>query len=201
MNYTHFEKHLETINKKIFRDGGMPYHEGIIEVSFKQFVKPNTFTNVLDIGCGTGFALDLFKENGIKATGITVEASEFQTSKDKGHDVRLMDMNFLEFDDKEFDLIWCRHALEHSVMPTIALMEMKRVLKDDGKIYIEVPSDNILTIENVHHYSLLSDDAWQALFRKTGLHLIHRAQYTVLNGTLQGYPYHDIYWYYWIEKE
>jgi ubiquinone/menaquinone biosynthesis C-methylase UbiE len=118
-----------------------------------------------------------------------------ESAKELGFDVRLMDMSFLDFDDESFDLVWCRHALEHSVMPIITLMEFRRVLKSDGFLFVEVPMDNCLHIENKDHYSLFPDATWQALFRKVGFKEIIQSQVRV---TFQHWV--DIHWQYWLRK-
>jgi len=202
-DYSQFEKHIETLKKSVYTEPRWPYHEKMMDTVFGNFVKNGSFQNVLDVGFGTGYSLDKFRGLGIKATGITLDPKELQTAAFIGHDVKMMDMNFLDFPDSSFDLVWCRHSLEHSIMPLIALMEFRRVMTPEGRLYVEVPSDNVVHMENANHYSLFSDAAWQAMFRKTGFFLMFRGQLAVtikakeerING------YYDIYWQYWLLKE
>jgi len=196
MDYTRFEKHIGELRKTVYREPVIEYHEKMIDSAMAAFVSRYPYKDVLDVGFGTGYSLGKFKEHGIKATGITLDDSEFKDAKFIGYDVHLMSMEFLDFEDKSFDLIWCRHALEHSVMPMIALMEFKRVLRDGGYIYIEVPQDGGIHVDNPNHYSMLSDRSWQALMRKTGFILLSRGQFAV---HLDGWE--DLYWHYWLRKE
>ncbi len=198
-DYSRLSKHLDAIRGKIQKDLGFQYHEGLIDFAFKQFIEKHTFRDVLDVGIGTGYSLKKFKELGVKITGITQDESEVKTAREQGYDVHLMDMALLAFEDATFDLVWCRHALEHSVMPVIALMEFGRVLRKDGYLYVEVPSDQALSIENESHYSLFSDEAWQELFRKTGFQLVFRGQFGTVKQD-EHMIWHDIYWYYWLVK-
>lgn len=201
-DFSRFEKHIETLNKTIYREPAMGYHEKIVDAAFDNFIKKGSFTNALDVGFGTAYTLNKFKDAGIKATGITLEEKELQGARFIGHDVRLMDMNFLEFPDGSFDLVWCRHTLEHSIMPLIALMEFLRVLKPCGHLYVEVPSDNVIHIDNPNHHSLFSDAVWQGLFRKVGFRLLFRGQFAVgIMGSPQTSSYTDLYWQYWMKKE
>lgn len=200
-DYTRLEKHLEKLGKSVYREPTLDWHEKLIDNSFRHFVESGSFKNVLDVGIGTGYALKKFKDLGIKATGITLNKEEAQAQNFIGNDVRLMDMNFLDFGDGEFDLVWCRHSLEHSVMPLIALMEFNRVLNKEGSLYVEVPSDNIIHMENKNHYSLFSDEAWQALFRKAGYFLMFRGQFAVkIKRCENNDGYMDIFWQYWLRK-
>lgn len=199
IDYTQFRKHLETLKKTVYTEPQYSYHEKMTDSVFKQLIEPSSFKDVLDVGFGTGYALDKFKTLGIKTTGITLDEEERKAANFL-HDVRLMDMAFLEFEDESFDLVWCRHAIEHSPMPMIVLMEFKRVLRKGGHLYIEVPSSNSIHIENANHYSMLNDEAWQSLFRKVGLQLIFRGQMCAMIGSDRGVSA-DIYWQYWLLKD
>ena len=87
------------------------------------------------IGYHTMEKLYLKYENYI---GIDVE--------DSGHDSdrKIVDRYFdgfsIPFDDNTFDSILCTEVLEHAVDPEILIQEMKRVTKNDGMIFLTVPS-------------------------------------------------------------
>lgn len=193
--YTHFKRHLEALRKTVYKEPRFDYHERLIDSAFDAFVKKGSFKDVLDVGFGTGYSLEKFKELGINVKGITLDEDERKAQHFLGYDVQLMDMAFLDFEDESFDLVWCRHALEHSVMPMIALMELSRVLRPGGYLYIEVPQDESVHADNPNHYSMLSDRSWQSLMRRTGLKLLYRGQWTI---HLDGWV--DLYWNYWLQK-
>lgn len=200
-DYNRLAKHLQALENSVYPEPELKYHEKFIDNAFGHFVEKGSFKNALDVGCGTGYTLNKFKAAGIKATGITMSEHEVTAQNFIGNDARLMDMNFLDFNDGEFDLVWCRHSLEHSVMPLIALMEFNRVLQPNGHLYVEVPSDNVIHMENLNHYTLFSDYAWQMLFRKAGYFLMYRGQYAVMiQGSKQNDGYLDIFWHYWLAK-
>ena len=196
IEYTRFRAHLEELKKTVYEEPKIAYHEQLIDSAFDTFIKTGSFTNVLDVGFGTGYSLEKFKKLGITPTGITLDANELQRALLLKYDVHLMDMAFLDFEDKTFDLVWCRHTLEHSVMPMIALMEFKRVLKDGGYLYVEVPQDESVHTDNPNHYSMLSDRSWQALMRKTGMKMLFRGQWVI---HMENWV--DIYWNYWLRKD
>lgn len=68
--------------------------------------------NILDLGCGTGYSLDLFLEYGIDATGI--EGSSLAKSRAR-HPERIYLLNLHEELNLggKFDLIWCMEVVEH----------------------------------------------------------------------------------------
>lgn len=127
---------------------------------------------VLDIGCGKGMALELFTAAGLTATGITL-GPDAQVCRDKGLDVIEMDFSFLDLPEASYDVVWCRHALEHSLFPLFTLAEIRRVLKPGGLLYLEVPApDTACRHEtNPNHYSVFGKSAWVALFAKAGFSL------------------------------
>jgi SAM-dependent methyltransferase len=125
---------------------------------------------VLDIGCGQGLALEAFRDIGLDAVGIALGA-DCDICRQKGFVVHPMDQNFMTFADASFDLLWCRHVLEHSVAPAFTLSEYRRVTKPAGLIYIEVPAPDTTAHHeaNVNHYCVLPLSAWQNLFARAGL--------------------------------
>ena len=124
---------------------------------------------VLDVGCGQGVGLEVFKAAGLNPVGITL-GDDAQVCRAKGFQVVEMDLSFLDFPDGRFDLVWCRHALEHSVFPFFTLSEMHRVLKPGGVLYVEVPAPDTACGHqtNPNHYSVLGKSMWMELIRRTG---------------------------------
>jgi SAM-dependent methyltransferase len=139
------------------------------------FVRPGL--RVLDIGCGQGGALEHFGRLGLDAVGITL-GSDFEVCRGKGLDVRQMDQNFMDFADGEFDLLWCRHVLEHSFAPVFTLAEYRRVTKPRGLVYVEVPAPDTSARHeaNPNHYSVLPHSGWLSLFRRTGFAIERSAE-------------------------
>jgi ubiquinone/menaquinone biosynthesis C-methylase UbiE len=136
--------------------------------TMKDKIKPTDL--VLDVGCGRGYALDIFSKMGIDAIGITIDKDDMETAKSRGRNVELMDMSFLEFEDEYFNGIWARHSLEHSIFPYFTLSEFSRVLKPKGWMYVEVPGINTVSGHelNKNHYSVLTEKMWVSLMCRAG---------------------------------
>ncbi len=196
MNMKNFERldaFLKQVNSDIYPEPSSDIHNAITGQVLNLLIENGQLKSgarVLDIGCGQGVALEIFKQHGMPATGITLGA-DLEVCLSKGFDVREMDMARLEFGDEKFDFIWCRHALEHSIYPFFTLAEFHRLLKDDGRLYVEVPApDTVCHHEtNPNHYSVLGLSMWRSLF--------HRANFTEewakdLNFTVPAGP--DTYW-------
>jgi SAM-dependent methyltransferase len=124
---------------------------------------------VLDVGCGQGLALEIFAEAGLDPLGVTL-GEDAEVCRRKGFNVRDMDFAFLDFDDGSFDLVWCRHAIEHSVFPYFTLSELHRILKPGGVLYLEVPAPDTACRHqtNPNHYSVLPQSMWLDLIGRAG---------------------------------
>jgi SAM-dependent methyltransferase len=145
---------------------------------------------VLDVGCGQGLALPHFAELGAEAVGLTL-GPDFEVCRAQGFAVRSMDQSFLDFADAEFDFLWCRHVLEHSVFPLFTLTQYRRVLKPGGHAYVEVPAPETSRRheDNPNHYSVLGKSMWQSLFQRAGFELAWVADFSF---ELPTGP--DLYW-------
>jgi ubiquinone/menaquinone biosynthesis C-methylase UbiE len=144
-------------------------------------------SNVLDVGCGYGNALQLFNSFNFNTTGITIGEDDYNTCKEKGLNVLLMDQSFLHFDDETFDLVWCRHCLEHSIMPYFTLSEFYRVTKPNGFLYLELPLADTAALHetNKNHYSLMNKSMWIELVERTNYKIIDKAEtdIAIINST------------------
>ena len=135
-------------------------------------------SNILDIGCGSGYFLDIMKERGYtNLTGITLSETETKICRDKGHNIKNYDMTCIPqkegYYDESVDFIFCRQTIEHSPYPIITLAEFNRLLKEKGKIYIETPQpDTELKHEySPNKYSVLGVKQWDALLTRAGFSL------------------------------
>lgn len=168
----------------------------MIELLEKKYpLKPNG--KILDVGCGQGTALDMFSKKGFRTTGITLNTDDLSVCHQKDHNVFQMDQSFLSFIDGEFDLIWCRHCLEHSIFPYYTLSEFFRVLRPNGYLYIEVPAPDTSCNHqsNNNHYSVLGKSMWAELIKRNGFQLLK-----VIDISFEVPSGPDIYWAYILRK-
>lgn len=146
---------------------------------------------ILDVGCGQGAALERFTAAGFRPVGITLNEADLEACLALGYDVRLMDQSFLEFAGESFDLVWCRHCIEHSFAPLFTLSGFRRVLKAGGTLYLEAPAPDTCSKHqsNVNHYSVLGQSMWSELIRRAGFELLE-----VLNINIRLRAGLDTYW-------
>jgi 2-polyprenyl-3-methyl-5-hydroxy-6-metoxy-1,4-benzoquinol methylase len=188
----------ERIEKDIYPEIPMEPHPSITRdmINKLQELKPLEGMRILDVGCGQGLALEIFKNKQANPIGITF-GEDYKVCKSKGFEVYEMDQSFLDFEAKSFDVIWCRHAIEHSLFPLFTLDGFMHVLKDDGLLYIEVPAPNTSAHHenNPNHYSCFTSEVWVSLFNKAGFVLIEG-----LDIDFQAFCGLDVYHAYFLKK-
>jgi SAM-dependent methyltransferase len=165
-------------NQWIYDEGESGFHKDLTEKVVATYIDPLNLpknANILDLGCGPGYFLDeMQKREYTNVLGVTLSQGDIDLCKSKGHNIKSYDLSFLPqqdgFIDESVDLIFLRHALEHSPYPIFSLMEYNRILKQNAKIYIEVPGpDNDRKHEfNLNHYSILGQTQLIALLQRTG---------------------------------
>ena len=159
---------------QVYAEGHAPYHQSITKDVIGKFIDPLNIpkdANIIDLGSGPGYFLDEMKSRGYtNLTGIGLSDADLSICSNNGHRVRKSDMNFLDDRDESIDLLFCRHSLEHSPFPYITLLEYNRVLKNNGKLYIEVPEPDcdVAHEENRNHYSIMGRKMWLSLLQRTG---------------------------------
>ena len=142
--------------------------------------------NVLDIGCGTGWAVlhiaDIIKEDG-KAYGIDLSSKMIEIAKMKSFNYKNVyfyktPARSLPFENNYFDLIISTNAFHHFSEPVGVLEEVFRVLVPHGKIYIlDLTADSFIMkkIEkrvkkmDPGHVKFYSTKEFQGLFEQSNL--------------------------------
>lgn len=166
------------IQNHVYPEGESGYHKQITNQVVETFIDPMNLSKtarILDLGCGPGYFLDEMKEREFtNVIGVTLSQGDIDLCESKGHTIKQYDLSFLPqndgFTDESVDLIFLRHALEHSPYPIFSLLEYNRLLNRGGKIYIEVPAPDCDRKHefNLNHYSILGQTQLIALLQRTG---------------------------------
>lgn len=186
METTKFNNYWQRAQSTIYSEPAEGnFHTGLIPGLVADYLKAHdTAINarILDVGCGQGvFLAEMEKRGYDNVTGITLSQEDKDYCEKKNYKVDVVDFSDLPYEDGSVDLIWCRHALEHSPAPLFTLYEFERVLKTGGKVYIEVPTpeDTRLHETNPNHYSILGRTMWLSLFTKAGFNIAFQTNVTL----------------------
>jgi len=111
-------------------------------------------TSFLDLGCGTGWAVcyvaGLLKGQG-QFTGIDISKGMIERARENASSLENVHFHIasaeqLPIEDETIDNIICTNSFHHYLHPEKALAEIKRVLKDKGRVYIlDFTFDNFLS--------------------------------------------------------
>mgnify|MGYP001606052364 CR=1 FL=1 len=97
-------------------------------------------SRVLDIGCGPGLYLDLFREKGLDALGIDLSDGFLDICARKGLNVRKMDLEAPLLYPYSFDGIWASASLLHvpRVKVPSVIAAWTRLLKPRSILFVSV---------------------------------------------------------------
>jgi 2-polyprenyl-3-methyl-5-hydroxy-6-metoxy-1,4-benzoquinol methylase len=95
---------------------------------------------ILDIGCATGQFLNEFKRRGWSCTGIEPDETARKFAHDKFGLKTYDEDQIANFEDHSFDVISMWHVLEHVANLEDRVKELKRLIKDNGCVFIALPN-------------------------------------------------------------
>ncbi len=108
------------------------------------FIRPHfgKGTNVLDVGCGSGYGTVKLHEAGYHLTGVDISEEMIRLANQyrQQEDITFTqaDVNGLPFADESFDGITSINVLEWTNIPVKALVELTRILKSDGLLCVGI---------------------------------------------------------------
>ena len=144
---------------------------------------------VLEVGVGTGLTFKHIPDN-VDFTGIDLSEKMLEVAKKRAEDqkrnVKLikMDATQLDFPDDSFDLVISAHFLSATSNPVPALIEMRRVIKKNGRILLV---NNFQRSENMSFFEPVAKKMGfslrlnlNELCLKTGLHIHSRKRVSMM---------------------
>ncbi len=135
------EKYSPVLGKVMHAEEFYDFSKGIYSNRIKRIkslLRPSH--DILEIGCATGYFLDLIREQVSTCTGIELDKKYAKFAREKLnlniYDKPIEKIKFR----KKFDTIFLFQVLEHIPNPIEFLKSCKKILKKNGRIYIEVPN-------------------------------------------------------------
>ena len=140
--------------------------------------------SILDVGCATGFFLELARQEGWETKGV--EASEFacEYAREKlGLEVIRSNLINARFEEQSFDVVTMWDVIEHLLDPRSELLEVNRILRMGGILGIITPDiealiprvmgKNWLELRRVPaHLSFFSVRTLRQFLNRTGFELL-----------------------------
>ena len=102
-------------------------------------IKDLSYESLLDVGCGTGFLMELLtKQRPARYCGVDLSDEMIRVAKGKqieGVEFVVSSADKLPYPDETFDIVTCSQSFHHYPYPEKAMQEAKRVLRPGG-LYI-----------------------------------------------------------------
>ena len=117
---------------------------------------------ILDIGCNTGFFLNVAQTLGWHGVGVEIGKPMAEAAR-RDFGLEVFDRDWLtQTFEKPFDAIYCSHVIEHVPNPKAWLKRMREVLAPGGVVCLSVP--NMMSIDRKYKRLLkrlgLRKDKW-----------------------------------------
>ncbi|MDB4969748.1 MAG: Methyltransferase type 11 [Myxococcales bacterium] len=95
-------------------------------------------TAYLDVGCGSGMALQLAAQRGATVSGLDAAESLVAIARERvpSADVRVGELEELPFADASFDVITGFNAFQYAARPAHALAEARRVARPGAEVVV-----------------------------------------------------------------
>ncbi len=96
--------------------------------------------NLLDLGCGTGFIINLARSNFNSITGVDITPAMLDQVDTSGHDITLHNSQVedLPLNSNHFGAVSAYSFLDHLEDPSLMLKEALRVMKPGAEFYIDL---------------------------------------------------------------
>jgi SAM-dependent methyltransferase len=103
-----------------------PLYEAVLDA-----VGVDAGTQLLDAGCGAGFALQLARARGAEVSGLDASDGLLAVARRRvpDGDIRQGELEALPFDNDRFDALTAFNSVQYTADPVVALSELARVAK------------------------------------------------------------------------
>jgi len=145
----------------------------------RPFLPTDGSHSVLEIGCGGGWNLAPFRDEGHAVVGYDYDKDYLAAGQARGLDVRLGGIDEALAAGQRHQVVILSHVVEHFLQPVQELIRIRELLAPAGLMYVEVPNlfsvdrDLMRYWQSAHTYSFVPDTLralmGQAGFREIAL--------------------------------
>ncbi|PRR80947.1 class I SAM-dependent methyltransferase [Clostridium vincentii] len=174
-----------TNSKNIFKENSKTnfdkqaehYDEGFdgkfVKVMYDEIIRRVNDINpksLLDVGCGTGnILLKLCGNKNIKLYGLDLSEKMIETAENKLNgraELKVGDAEFMPWQENSFEVIICNASFHHYPNPEKVLLEMKRLLKENGKVVIGDPTAPLILRQAMNLFCKISNNGDYKIYSK-----------------------------------
>lgn len=154
------------------------WHEGrrnILQNTMGYLLKNVQKPMILDVGCGTGGTSNAFLKFG-NLVGTDFSFSALKLASKKGlENIFRCTLTSIPLQERVFDIITALDVIEHVKDDSVVLLEIKRLLKQDGHVIITVPAFQFLWSEHdiaLSHYRRYTTSTLTKILDHSGFEIV-----------------------------
>lgn len=118
------------------------------DASARYLEAPSKSSNLLlDVGSGSGKFLLFARDCGWNVSGFDFDESAVAVSRQHGLNVKHGTFDDMHSRSDEFDMITASHVIEHVYSPAEMIVDMHRLLKPNGRVWLETPNIKALGLK------------------------------------------------------
>lgn len=122
---------------------------------------------MLDVGCGEGYALAYFREQGWSVKGIDFSSAGVESKNPDCTDVLttgdIFELLKNEIDaGNTYDVVWLQNVLEHVLDPIELLQSLRTLVSSEGVAVVTVPNDCSITQQSALEQEHIDNAFWIA---------------------------------------
>jgi len=151
----------------------------------KEYLPPDKFPKMLNIGAGEGLETKILNDLGYNAVGVIRGQTNWDFAKKNFPDVSFVDcdMHDLPFRSDSFDAMYLNQTFEHAFAPFFLLLEMYCVLRAGGRAWIAMPefkevndptAHKDINLIGYHHPNIICWNLMGQFFKKTGFKVLYK---------------------------
>lgn len=155
-------------NLSVQTDKGVMDHTGYMELAYLHTLKAKKFLSIikkykkkgriLDIGCASGFFLNLAKQQGFDPYGVEISKTFCSFAKKEFNlDIFCGTLKEVNYPSEYFDVVTMFNVLSHLPTPVEELNEANRVLGKEGLLLIETGNKGELNAKAVEKWGSVWD--------------------------------------------
>ena len=128
---------------------------------------------ILDVGAGHAYIYDILKSDNKTINYSVIECDTIMQDELRNKGIKRVYANWESIDESDYDIIILSHIVEHFREPTKYLKDLKRLLKKDGYMLVEVPNqDDIFKAYLGAHLIVFNKFSLKKLFGELDMNIL-----------------------------
>ncbi len=124
---------------KIHSDDDVPIRIKLNKKRYEELISYKPNGNILDVGCASGFFLDVAAKNGLFTYGIELSSDGANKCKKNHKNTFNGTLEEARYQNSFFNFVTIYDIIEHVLDPNSTIKEVSRIIKPDGFIVITTP--------------------------------------------------------------